>query len=416
MAIPARTRRILAQILSSESLEHIQTEAAKAAHRLGRHDHVIRFFHDPRSPMSWLMAQALLQLQLAYDVTIIGHTLLPRKLNDASMIADHGPQGVAEAGLVAAWFGLKAPERAPYRAEIETVAAELLAKEGSNEWLESAVNLGLATFCSTSVPETFQDLSGVARNHVLLQQLGHRRGGTIFLNGMWFEEVDGVLRVQEHLEKLGAIGAPLLRTHAEAMPSLPERELRFWFRLSDPYCYLAFKQLDAMSVRHQLDVKLLPAESLLENDELSIRRQATAMMEVGREARRLHIPFGKAPGAEPTADLKLWEVFYGLSNDPEAQRQLVHNAFYALWVKGTNLNDLGAQLALAASVGVSESKATKWMLNHEASALIHENTQDLLDRSGRHHLPTTQLGDRLFVGHQRFELIDALFSERSKRR
>lgn len=408
MALPAKTRTILAQVLSSEGLERLQLEAAKASRRFAGQPHVLRFFYDPESPISWMMAQVLLQLQASYHVVVQGHTVYNRLSQERPRNIERRVHSLAEAQVVAKWFGLKGPDRLPDSSEVETVAAELLSLEGTPQWLEQAVHLGLATFCSTSLPNTMQDLSGLERNHTLLIQMGHRRPGTVNLAGLWFEDVDGLLRLQEHLISIGAGSEAVLKDGGGPLPKLARGPIRFWFRFGDPYCYLAFKQLEAVAVRNNLDVEYLPTASSYESVDLPLRRQAAAVMEVGREARRLNVPFGNVSGYTPKSSHKILDLFYGLENDPERQRQLIHNTFNAVWVRGLNLNDPKVQLNIASSVGLSELEATKLLLLKPFGERAEQNAEALLHVADRVQLPATQIGDLVFFGHQRFELVEAL--------
>ena len=408
MAIPTRTRSLLAQLLSSESFERLHVRTAKAVHALAGKEHVVRFFHDPESPMSWLTAQALLQLQNEQGFSVVGHTLFSQPSDGAGCSAVARQQRHLEAVQVARWHGLKPPERVPEQAQVETVAGELFEREGNDDWLEAAVNLGNALFCSTSIPDTMQDLRPLQRNQALLEQLGHRRGSTVFTDGLWFTEVDGVIQLQEHFERLGLPCVTLFQTHPEALPDQAPSKIRFWFRVGDPYCYLAFKTLDALSVSYGIEIELLPTANTFENDELSLRRQATAMMEVGREARRLSIPFGRVAGDTPTPALKLWEIYFALDGDRDRQRQLLHNAFHAVWVRGMDINDPEILLKVATSVNLSYEQAKALMQRQDFNAIPTKNAEFLYDTTGGVHLPVMEFNGRYYSGHHRSEIFRAI--------
>lgn len=407
MALPFRTQTLLTQLITSEGFERLQRRAAEAVRKLGGHDHVVRFFHDPGCPNSWLLAQALVRLQENYSFTLLAHTVPPPSHVYERDLSEFRRHNFREAQLSAAHFGLDAPERLPDPAQTRTVAADLLELEGDPAWLDYAVHLGHALFRGTSIPALERELPELERNRQLQMQLGHYAGGMVFSGGFWFGGVERLARLETHLEAAGAGSGQTLPPVERSLTPLPSSTIQFYFSFRSPFSYLALTRLMALASQYGLDVHPLPV--LAPDDQRSeapLRKRVYLLLDAGREARHHHVAFGRVADPPDAVIDALLSMFYGLTGDDDRCMQFLHVAFHALWARGLDLAQPKMLEDLAAEAGISTEELVAWTSDQTWKPRAYNNGETLLAH-GYLDVPAFVCGDQILWGYDRLELLEA---------
>jgi|SRR5690554_1143039 len=406
MALPRRAQPYLTQLLTSERFEKLQRQTASAVQKLGGQEMLLRFFHDPGCAKSWLMAQALLRFQTAYDVKIVAHTMPAPSSEYVRDVAAYRRFSLEDAKHQALYFGLEPPERLPQEGEVRTVAAELARMEGQRDWLAFAVHLGDTLFRGTSMPETMSELPELERNMQLAQQLGNYRGGSVFAHNAWYFGVDRFELLESSFRTLGAGDAVTLAPHPERLPKLKGDTLRFFFSFRSPFSYLALPRVFALAEAHNLALELLPVfVPTEERRPAPVRKQLDLLMDAGREARRHHLSFGRVAPLSQEAHETLGAIFYGLANDEDRQRQFLHSALHAIWSRGYDFRTERTFRRIQKEANIQEDEARAFDLDRRWLACAYQNGEYLEDR-GYLDAPAFELGHTMYWGYDRLEQLE----------
>lgn len=413
MAIPPRAKPLVTRLLTSESFEKLKKQTARAVESLGGRNATLRFFHDPGCARSWLMTQALIDLQSHYDVSILGHTIAGPDPDIIRNPHQYRRFSWRDALHQAAYHGLLAPERQPHFGEVEEVSAELFRLEGTSDWLLHARHLGEQLFRGNSLVGAATDLSPLERNMTLLRQLGSYRGGTVFTHGEWFFGVDRMLLIEELM--LDSSEAKRLVTQAPSrdLPPIDGDTLRFFFSFRSPFSFLALPRVVALATRYQLKLETYPV--LAPQDErraTPVRLQLDMLLDASREARRRRISFGRVAPLSEDAHRELACIYYGLADDEERQQHFLHNAFHALWVRGLNFNLPHNFERLLAESAIRPEEAEAFLQQPEWLEQAHDNGEELMDW-GYLDVPAFEIGTQRYWGYDRLNYLEEQLAGRS---
>lgn len=412
MALPFRTQTLLTQLLTSEGFERLQRRTAQAVRKLGGHDHLVRFFHDPGCPHSWLLAQSLVRLQDHYAFTLIGHTVPPPSYVYERDLLEHRRHSVREARLTAEEFGLDGPERVPDDAETRTVAADLVELEGDPAWLDYAVHLGAALFRGTSIPGLEREVPELARNRDLQLQLGHYAGGMVFSGGAWFGGAERIARLEEQLSKAGAGKGHALPRQPLTLAPLASSTVQFYFSFRSPFSYLSFIRLMAMASAHGLDVDPRPVFAPDDQrSEAPLRKRVYILLDANREARHHNVTFGRVGETSDAVVERLLSVFYGLDAHDDRRMQFLHVAFHALWARGLDLAQPRALAGIATESGISAKELAAMLSDLSWKPQAAENGEWLHDH-GYLEVPAFGCGKDIFWGYDRLERLELRAQQR----
>lgn len=93
-----------------------------------------------------------------------------------------------------------------------------------------------------------------------------------------------------------------------------------------------------------------------------------------------------------------------VARDAGRFREYHHPAYRARWAEGRDLSDPEVVRALLAGAGLDADEALARAESPELEARLEQDTRDAIER-GVFGVPTLLVGDRLFWGNDRFELV-----------
>jgi 2-hydroxychromene-2-carboxylate isomerase len=184
-------------------------------------------------------------------------------------------------------------------------------------------------------------------------------------------------------------------------PDVPSIE--FFFDIVSPYSYLASHRIDAVGARAGLPVRwrpfLLGGVFKATGNDMPARvpaRGAYMLRDLDRWADRLEIPF-QFPSFFPCNSLIPMRALTWLPE--EERREAAQRIFHAHWAEARNPQDielLAELLGRQPVVGAGEP---------EVKARLRQTTDEAVAR-GAFGAPSIFVGDQLFFGNDRMELVE----------
>lgn len=188
-------------------------------------------------------------------------------------------------------------------------------------------------------------------------------------------------------------------------------KLEFFYDIASPYTYLASTRVDAVGASLGLPVVwrpfLLGAVFKATGNTMpaAVPAKGTWMLaDLDRWARLYGVPF-RMPSDFPQATLGVQRLLTatGLAHGHDAQRRLASELFAAVWGRGQSAADLVvSQNALRAAELPQELLVAA---GEEAAKVELRTTTDEAVARGAFGAPAIFVGDALFFGNDRFELI-----------
>jgi 2-hydroxychromene-2-carboxylate isomerase len=185
-------------------------------------------------------------------------------------------------------------------------------------------------------------------------------------------------------------------------------QLEFFYDLVSPYSYLASTRVEEVARRAGAEVRfrpfLLGGVLKATGNHAPVETPAKfryVVVDTGRWARRLGVPFA-FPATFPFSTVLAMRCALAA----EARGKLVpftHAAYRAAWAEGRDLSSPDVLAAVATSVGL-EGPALVAAAPEFKAALVAQTEEAV--RRGAFGAPTFFLGDELYVGNDRLDLVE----------
>lgn len=406
MALPTRTHSLIARFLTSERFEKLQSQTARAVEMLGGRDATLRFFHDPRCARSWVLLEALLAFQDAYDVTVTPYLVPSPPARYVGDVNAYYEFSLKDAQIQARYYGLTFPQLQPRQAQVNTVLEELKARPREREWLRYAHRLGEELFRGNSIPDSIEPVRGLEANAQLMNNLGNYRGGTIFAHGAWYFGVDRLALIEKGYEELELGEGATLQPRPSALEKLDDKRLRFYFSFRSPFSYVALPRVLALAAKYDLELETLAVFTPeTESRPAPLRMQLNLLIDAAREGRDTHVQFGRVNALSRKAHEELTAVFYGLASAPERQRRYLHAAMRAVWGRGVDFEQDGVwqRIQEEARIGDKELKRFLAERNWLSDAQSHG---EYLQSKGYLSVPAFEIGPTFYWGYDRLTQLE----------
>ena len=190
--------------------------------------------------------------------------------------------------------------------------------------------------------------------------------------------------------------------------------LEFFFDFSSPYGYLASERIEPIAAKHGRDVMWRPillgvifkrtgGAPLIE----APLKGEYSFMDFERSAREHGIAFAK-PSAFPIGAIAAKRaVVHVREDDSLADRtaDLVHALYRAYYVDDVDLAAPEVVLDVAAGIGLDRAALAEAIGSPEVKAALRDDVEAALAR-GVFGSPTVALGDELFWGNDRLDMVD----------
>jgi 2-hydroxychromene-2-carboxylate isomerase len=194
---------------------------------------------------------------------------------------------------------------------------------------------------------------------------------------------------------------------------MPPRELEFFFDIGSAYSYLAATQLDTLAARAGVGVRyrpfLLGAVFKASGNAMPARVPAKARWMLGDLARwgaHYGVPI-RVPSRFPLDTLRTQRALAAVEGlAPAALPAMAQALFRAYWVEDQDVS-ADAVIAAAAAHAGSDADAVVAALGDQATKDRLRATTDEAVRRGAFGAPSLFVGDELFWGNDRLELLEA---------
>ena len=134
------------------------------------------------------------------------------------------------------------------------------------------------------------------------------------------------------------------------------------------------------------------------------QRQAYRMMELKRWRDVLNLPLTLEPAFFPVDETRAALMVIGHGERGGAMGALSHAMLKAVWVEERNLADEATLLTIAEEQGLDGDALMKAAETDSAAEVYEAHTQSAL-KDGVFGVPTFKLGDELFWGQDRLDLL-----------
>ncbi|MCF8469483.1 MAG: DsbA family protein [Parvibaculum sp.] len=344
-----RVATYIASAITSSCIRTIQRARAAFVRRLSGRKPLIRYFHQPDDPYSWLAIQAVPLLKARYGIDVEIH-------------------------LVSAPDKAAAPE--PERLVAYSARdAALLAR---------ATGFALDPSSGTSLlPEATP--RALARGDRLRKKLGHYLGATFYFEGEWYWGLDRLDYLEARLVPFRVPGAPFAfiapRREVTLAPfegnaaSPPLLEAFISFR--SPYTYLAIERVTKLAAHYGAGLKwrfVLPM--VMRGLPVPTPKRLYIVRDCKREAERLGLPFGRI--ADPVgagAERGLAVLHHAIPQGKGA-------AFAASFLRGAFAEGIDAATKsglrrMAARAGLEPARVEKALANPSWRDVAEENRNEM---------------------------------------
>ena len=190
--------------------------------------------------------------------------------------------------------------------------------------------------------------------------------------------------------------------------------IEFWFDFSSPYGYLASERVEAVAARHGRDLVWRPillgaifkatgGAPLIE----APLKGEYSFMDFARSAREHGIAFARPTRFPLGAVAAKRAVMHVRADASTADRtaDLVHAIYRAYYADDVDIGAPDAVLDLAAGIGLDRDAIAAALGNPAVKDALRKEVEDALAR-GVFGSPTMALGDELFWGHDRVDMLD----------
>ena len=404
---------VVSQYLTSDRFNRLHRRAAEAVRRVRGVRRSLTLFHDPGDPWSWLLVQVLPRLVELHDIRLSVHTVTAPSDLYRHYPAQYLQYAVRDAAMVARLYGLEAPRVVPGPGQIASVAQELADHEHHDDYLKRASYLGQALFCGNSIPPAMGSGQRLEANRRLLEQLGHYNGGMLNYGGEWFWGIDRLALLEEHLAESGSEADSCLvpRDPVWDDPGATDGTLTCFFSFRSPYSYLAMPRVHRIAQEYGLRLNAWPLIPATQRGvALPVRKKVYIVLDAGREARRLNLPFGRIVDPIGAGVERACAVSYALRDAPDLQAQFHFAALSASFARGIDLASDEGLYRVAGEAGLDPSGVDD-ALADEGWRGWEEQNRAGLSGLGLWGVPSFRYGSCTLWGQDRLGILESIIRQ-----
>ena len=188
--------------------------------------------------------------------------------------------------------------------------------------------------------------------------------------------------------------------------------LDFYFDFSSPYGYLASERIDGIAAKHGRSVTWRPmllgavfqkiGGSPLVNQPMKGPYSQHDML----RSARLHGIVFNVPDNFPVNSIAACRAYYWLADgDPTTARDFAQSLYRGYFVENRDLSQPETVVAAAQALGVDSDALVAAVQDQAIKDRLRAENDAALDR-GVFGSPTVFVGDEMFWGHDRLEMID----------
>jgi 2-hydroxychromene-2-carboxylate isomerase len=255
-------------------------------------------------------------------------------------------------------------------------------------------------------------------NQQRLVELGHYNSATLHYAGEWYWGVDRLPHLVDRLEELGARrpdgpGAKLASIRQAMQVSLPVRPpgaaaelppLELFFSFRSPYSYLALSRVFEIADAFGLRLVVRPVlPMVMRGMQVPKAKLSYIVMDTGREARRLGIPYGKFVDPVGKGVERCLAVFYYAEQEKRERDFLLH-AGEAIWARGIDVSTDEGMRKVTGRCGLFWPEVLSAMEDDSWREKVEENRAAMFD-AGSWGVPTLRHGDFSTWGQDRLWLL-----------
>jgi 2-hydroxychromene-2-carboxylate isomerase len=414
--------------LSSTVLQFMTRQAAEFNRRVWRKPHTLDVFIKLDDPYSWLLLQALPELQQRFSLTIELHAI--HTLADEMFPEKEKWRQLAlnDSLLLAKTYQLNAASAYP-KGRVEAYLPEFVQATQSNNPLVSTSEV-FERFWQEEPPSTSilsEDVeSTLTTNEQKLAQLGHYLSATIFYGGEWYWGLDRLYHLEHRLNTLIPVSTRTATRYrltelALAPKTLPQASdhttqatdatsLTMYFSARSPYSYLGLENALRLCRHYDIKLTIKPVLPMVMRG-LSVpqRKKMYIFHDTKREAVKLGIPYGKVADPLGSGVERCYALFNYAQNEG---KEIVYLSVYARAVNSEGLRsetDRGLRTIVERS-GLSWEHAKTLLADaSEESASWRnwaESNRKELEQLGLWGVPCFRYGDISVWGQDRLFVLE----------
>jgi 2-hydroxychromene-2-carboxylate isomerase len=195
-------------------------------------------------------------------------------------------------------------------------------------------------------------------------------------------------------------------------------DVDFFFDFISPYTYLARTQLDGIAARTGARFKMWPMHLLnlmkiVGNTPTTVvckNKRRYAGQDIARWRARYQVPFKANPHLRGDRSLTLRGAL--VAQEMNLEEQYNRAVFSAFWTDAVNVTDRGEVVRHLEAAGLDGSSILNKAEESQYAKRLESNTQIAAER-GVFGSPTFILGDDLFFGNDRLDLLEATLKKSS---
>lgn len=419
----------LARLLSSREFRQLRRHWFAWQPRPQGGHQVVHVFLKLTDPYSYLLVQALGDLQRRYRVAVRGYLVrqLPTDMFPEPELwqrnAVHDCQALAEL------YGLhfEAADDFPASDQVDALEAELVARIDAGEDLLALLPRRLEMLWAGRPPagavspkaEPLRVRECLSANEALLARWGHYSSGMLYYGGEWYWGLDRLDHLEQRLLDEGLSRCPGMQVrynrqgrdfcllgNADALSEQArDRPLEMFFSIRSPYSYLGLEKAAQLCHHYGLTLDVKPVLPMVMRG-LSVPRvkMLYIFLDARREAEKAGIPFGFA--ADPLGEGV--ECCYQLFDYAREQGRAVDyllSVARGVYAEGVDISTRTGLRRVVERAGLDWSEARRQLGNTVWTEWAQKNLEDLY-RQGFWGVPAFRYGDVRAWGQDRLWLIE----------
>lgn len=419
------------QLALSDTAQMLMRGRHELRRKLRKGGHIVKAYIRPDDPYCLLLVRRIRDLVDAYEIgvelKIVGgppapeYNPAPEELvayarRDAAMLASILGESFADTPSTQFLYGATAMSALATRgddfdAALATVTSLLEAFWSANEsYLAEAV----APLNPLRLEEARQITEHNTRQ---LLDSGHYNSAMLHYGGEWYWGIDRLHYLTRRLDSLGlqraAAGDAIARLdaiQAGLNPPLPPAvrpkgsgTLELYHSFRSPYSYIALERTFSIADRFGLDLDIRPVlPMVLRGLAVPRAKRIYILKDANREARRLHIPFGKI--ADPLKAAERCIALFIAAKERQHERELLLNIGRAAWAEGVDLTEPGVLTAIAMRSGLSKGHVDA-ALESTGSVEYARANRDRMHGAGLWGVPSYRTDGIVLWGQDRLGIL-----------
>jgi len=414
--------------LSSTALQYMTRQTSELNRRVWRKPHTLDVFIKLDDPYSWLLLQALPELQQRFSLTIKLHAI--HTLPDEMFPEKEKWRQLAlnDSRHIAQTYQFKAADAYPL-GSVEAYLPEFVHATQSKKPLVST-SAAFERFwqgkpSSTSISCEHAE-STLKNNEQKLEQLGHYLSATIFYGGEWYWGVDRLYHLEHRLNALKPASkrtasryrltelALAANTHLQAsenkLQAVDATTLIMYFSARSPYSYLGLENALRLCRHYNIKLTIKPVLPMVMRG-LSVpqRKKMYIFHDTKREAVKLNISYGKVADPLGAGVERCYALFDYAKNEG---KEIAYLSAYARAVNSEGIRsetDHGLRTIVErADLSWQHAKTLLADASDESASWRHwaESNRKELEQLGLWGVPCFQYGDISVWGQDRLFVLE----------